>query len=97
MMRKIYLSALLLLSTSSAFALLPPLYESIKEIQTILDNPIFSNFAGEQILSITKEEGGYNIETTNYFFFAEIQTLPSKKIGPLEFTVIIKEPIRKQP
>ncbi len=91
----LYLGAIFLLANTSLFALLPPVYESIKEIQTVLENPIFSKFSGEVITAITKKETGYQVETTNYIFFAEIKILPPSKIGPLEFTVSFQTPIKK--
>ena len=79
---------------SSLSALLPPLYQDIKEIQTILNNPGLSDFSGEEILAITQEEDGYRIETTNHFISALIKKHPSG-IGPQKFEVILQTPIKK--
>ena len=75
-------------------ALLPPLYQDIKEIQTILDSPTLAEFSGEEILVITQEIDGYRIETTNHFISAVIKKLPSG-IGPQKFEVIFQKPIKK--
>ena len=89
-----FLPLFLLCGLTPLVALLPPLYQDIKEIQTILDNPGLSDFSGEEILAITQENEGYRIETTNHFISAIIKKHPSG-IGPQKFEVILEKPIKK--
>ena len=77
------------------FALLPPFYEGAREIEAILAAPDLSDFSGEQILRITKIEGGYEIETTSHLIQVQVQILHSNKIGPAEFQLIFSDPIKK--
>ena len=89
-----FFALFLLCGLSPLSALLPPLYQDIKEIQTILNSPIFSDFSGEEILSITHEENNYRIETSSHFISAEVKSLPSG-IGPKKFEIVFQTPTKK--
>ena len=94
-MKKYILGTFLLLGSPFATALLPPLYQDVKEIEAILESPSLKEYSGEQIVQISKKEGGYCLETTHYIFNIAVKTLPSSKIGPAEFELDFQPPAKK--
>jgi hypothetical protein len=81
----------LLLLTNSAFALLPPLYESIAQLQTLLDQKLPLESA-EVIESITKTDEGYLIKTNYSSLNAVITPLPQSKPGPAKYEIRFEKP-----
>lgn len=78
-------------------ALLPPFYQDKKEIEEILSSPKFKKYAGEDILSITKEGSSCVIETTKHTFFIKVVRKDSKdqNPGPAEFSLHFQPPVEK--
>ena len=60
--------ALLIIAISPAFAILAPLHQSVKEIDSILTSPQLPEYlpSAAQITEITKVEGGYIIISTTH-------------------------------
>lgn len=86
-MKKILFFALL--SCSYAFSALPPMPQSIREIQSILSHDFLrqDEMTAEQIWQIQKIENGYMLETSHFFIPVEIIPLKQEKIGPAPFEV----------
>jgi hypothetical protein len=78
------------LFNTPAFALLAPLGQSIKELNTILSSKELSQrFApGETLQKITREEDSYLLQTESHEMKVELIYPPSKKIGPREFKLV---------
>jgi hypothetical protein len=91
-MKKIFV--VLALFSSSAFALLPPLAQSIREIEAIVSDPKFYSCLGspEIIESIERTESGYLILTQNYSMEVLIHFAATKKIGPAQFSLEFQDP-----
>lgn len=79
--------ALFFTVTQSGWALLAPLAQSSVEIKKILDSQEFSNSigAGEVIQAINREEGGYEVITTNHKVLVKVIPIESHRIGPQQF------------
>lgn len=75
---------------STAFAALPPLAQSTREIQTLLaDSRLYESLgSAELIQQITRTEKGYLIITSNYAMEVDVRYVKNQKwVGPaqLEF------------
>lgn len=87
-MKNFFLACLASLAIgSSAEALLPPLYEGISEIKSILisrelDQKLES---GDVILSIQKNDNGYEIITNKHRLQVDIIYRPMPHPGPAQF------------
>ncbi len=68
----------ILFCTTTSMALLPPYYESAKEITAILNNPkvIEKITSGRVINSITRTDAGYIINASNCTLLIKIKYLP---------------------
>ncbi|KKN14856.1 hypothetical protein LCGC14_0991960 [marine sediment metagenome] len=84
---------LIILFATRAHALLPPFYQSVKEIESILQDERFINDANSAypILEIKKVEGGYLIITSGYHQFVEINYILQDMIGPAKFELKFHE------
>ena len=84
-----------LLTSMPIFAILPPLYQNIKEITSILESSEISQKlqSGDVILEIKKNEQGYDIITNKRHLFIEVKYLPTQRMGPAEFKLIFHDPI----
>lgn len=91
---KKFIFILLFLATTPAFAVLSPLYQSLREFKTLLDSPeIAANFSqGEQIEDIRRSKNSYIITTGEKQMVVDVVYTPSKKIGPAEFKLIFQAP-----
>ncbi len=76
--------------SSSLFALLPPLYQDIREITTMLSDDKIQNVleSGDRIVEIRKIDHGYQIVTNHCTVEAEIIHLPNETAGPSKFKVV---------
>lgn len=85
----------LFLSTS-AFALLPPLAQSTREIQALITDSHFyeSLGSGEAIQEIVRNERGYLVVTRSYAMQIDIEYLHTGKVGPAQFRFTFNEPVR---
>ena len=88
--------AFFLFAYSSAFALLPPLYESARVIEAILESPFLAPFSGEAIICIDKTKKGYLLETTDSFLFFIVQYSKESSIGPAQFELILEATLSKK-
>ncbi len=96
-MRTIVFSLFLLL-TAPAFALLPPLYQSVTELQEIMDSDELTKYlpTSQKILSITAVGIGYILRTQEYQMLIEVQYQQQSKMGPALFELIFHEPTKNQ-
>ncbi len=82
---------ILILANPSAFALLPPYYQSSKEISTLLnDAKVTEAFgSGRNIDSITKTQAGYSIQSGSCRLDVKMNYLPMKQgmVGPANFEI----------
>lgn len=60
-MKQLLVSLMLIVISQPSFALLPPYYQSVKEMIAILNNPLVAEKIGSPypIQSLTKSESGY--------------------------------------
>ena len=92
-MRKIILSTFVFLALSqSAFAALPPFYQSTAELNSLLRDPRLAEKmgSGEPILNIQRNDQGYLITGNRYQIQANVNYhAPEKKgfVGPAIFTI----------
>lgn len=89
-MRKIALTCFFSLAlTNVSFAVLPPLYQGISEIKTLLEDKRLDKYleAGDVITSIEKTGHGYKIVTNHRVLPVTIYYLPAEHPGPAKFTV----------
>ena len=77
------------LASCNVFAALPPLPQSIREIEAILTNDFlkFPEMTAETIWQIQKTDTGYLLETTHFIIPIDMIPIPGKKIGPIQFTM----------
>jgi hypothetical protein len=88
-MKKVFtlLAGALLLSQSTISALLPPLAESIRELQTMLEDKQFAANLGmaEPIEEIKVVKDGYLVSTRSQQLLVKVNYHATKRIGPAEF------------
>lgn len=95
-MKKLALLSLLLFgSATSSHALLPPLYESIKEYKALLNDPRFVDnlTSGETILDIRREHNNFEVITNQHKLNVKIVYEPQGRPGPAQFHLEFMEPI----
>lgn len=76
-----------LMSITSVFAALPPLYQSVKELKAILEDPELANelTSGEVIESIEKNESGYEVRSNRSHLQIDVHYKPQSMPGPVAF------------
>lgn len=92
-MKKI-LFALIFSFNLSAFAALPPLHESVKEFQSLLNNPFLTKnlSVGESITEIAKDHDEFIVTTTKSVMIVKIIYEPQKMPGPAHFRFEFEPP-----
>ena len=95
-MQKILLSFILMGYSSFAIALLPPLYQSSKEVATILNDTKVQEkiSSGRGIKTINKTDTGYLITTTGECTLPvniKYVPLPNGMVGPAAFEIEVGE------
>ena len=92
-MRKIIFSILLLLFSSTTYAVLPPLYQSLREIDAIISDERVQNFftSGERIEEISKNDDGYVIISNKRKVQVNVLYIPTQNIGPVKFELQFHE------
>lgn len=94
---KFLLSACLALLTvsGSAYALLPPLYQTAGEIQAIVsDSQLGSKLqAGEPIIDIRKNSKGYEIITNKHRVQVTFEYKKTARPGPAQYILHFEDPI----
>lgn len=91
----------LFLFSQASLALLPPYYQSTKEMIAILEDPEVAKAVASPypIKSITKTEGGYSIAIEDCLVEVKIVQQPAEKgfVGPAKFKIEPQEKVcRKQ-
>ena len=101
---KKYIFILIFLFSIKGFAILPPLYHSLNEIQAIISDERLAQELGSAVLimSIKKIEDGYLITTNKSCLKVEVIYVPQELIGPAKFELEFHEKkplkeIRKKP
>lgn len=76
-----------LLATSSLTAVLPPLYESLREYTTLLNDPaLTANLnAGEWIQNIKLGDNGFEITTNKGIHVVKVIREAQERPGPTQF------------
>lgn len=67
-----------------ALALLPPLWEGVREVKSILDDPELGQWlqSGEVLLEIKKVDEGWQLTTNKGAVLVRVVTEPAKRPGP---------------
>lgn len=83
-----------LLGAGSLGAILPPVYESVKEYKALLDDRQLTEKlgSGESILAIKRIDQGFFILTTRYTMSVDVIYDPTERIGPAAFHLVFHEP-----
>lgn len=91
-MKKLFL--LSLFATTASYAALPPLAQSSREIERIMESrELYQKLSGaEAIEQILRSPSGYLIKTAHQQIQVNVIYTPSHKIGPAEFTLSFEEP-----
>jgi len=92
-MKKLFL--LLVVASTPAFSALAPLYQSMKEIQSILNNPQFTENlpTSAQIKDIKKVTGGYLIVTSSHTMKVDVEYQKQSMVGPAKYKLCFHKPI----
>lgn len=82
-----FIFATTLTVTQPLLGLLPPLYESKKEMLAILESPeLLSKLSsGELIIAIEKNESGYEVRTNKSHLQVDVQYQEAEHPGPAQF------------
>ncbi len=93
-MRRCWIS-LLFICTLPAWALLPPLAQSVREMEAILEDPRLYDLLGsaESLQQILRTPEGYLILTRKYAVRVELEYAMQRKIGPASFELSFSDPI----
>jgi hypothetical protein len=77
----------LLCTSQAAFAVLPPLYQSLGEIEMILRSPELSKYltSADIIENIQRTENGYLVQGSKHQVAVRVIALPAKMPGPTQF------------
>lgn len=88
-------TCLLSVLATPAYALLPPLYHTIAEIEGMLSNPNMSKAleSGEPIISIERTEEGYRITSLRHRVDVTVTQVNQHKPGPAKFKYTFGAPI----
>lgn len=89
---------LLVLFATTAFAILPPLAQSIRETEALLSDPKFYNSLGsaEMIEEIIRTESGFLVITQNYAMRVDVKYKGREggRVGPVAFDLEFHSPDR---
>jgi len=80
--------SLIVLNLASLTAVLPPLWQSVDEIKSLLSDPDLDKYltSADYIESITRNEDGFRIVTNKHVLDAHIKYLPQTMPGPAHFS-----------
>ena len=94
-MKKLMFVIAFAICSISAFAVLPPFYQSSKEIKRIINDARTHEMLGsaQMILDIKKEDGGWVITTQNYELHIDIIYQLTEHLGPAVFELEYHEPV----
>lgn len=87
-----------LLFGSTLFGALPPLAQSIREMQAILGDSQMQKLlgSGESIQEMIRIETGYAVITTRYILHVDVEYQKPKFPGPIPFALHFYDPIEKR-
>ena len=87
MKKVLFAISVFLFSSQSAFALLPPFYQSTKEIKQILSDERLQEAigSGQSIIAIKKIEDGYVIQTAKYEIKVHVDYHYAGRPGPAHY------------
>lgn len=86
---------------SALSAALPPLYQDLREIQAILEDPRLTKALTDDqaIVSISRisdnATNGYDIMTNKCSLHVDVVYVPTKLMGPAKFELNFQEPVCK--
>ena len=86
----------LIFLASTAFAALPPLAQSARELQALLaDSRFYESLGGaERVREVIRVEKGYLVLTQNYAMRVDIEyEKGQKRIGPVQFQLEFHQPV----
>lgn len=90
--------ALFILFATTAFAILPPLAQSIRETESLLSDPRFYSSLGsaEMIKEIVRVENGFLVITQNYAMRVDVKYKgrEGQRVGPIAFELEFHQPDR---
>ena len=80
---------------ATVLAALPPLAQSIREIQTMVgDSELYTRLgSGETIQDIVRTESGYIVRTSHYLLHVDVEYKMAKHPGPTPFQLRFHDPI----
>jgi hypothetical protein len=80
------------LLTSTAFAALPPLYETLKEFKTLIEDPRLEHSltSADAIEKIERNEQGFVITTNKRTLIVKIAYEPAMRPGPAKYKLIFE-------
>lgn len=83
--------------TSSSYAVLPPLYETIKEYKALLDDPRLADSftSGESIIAINRNYNTFDVITNQRKLTVKVEYDEVKRPGPAEFHLEFSEPVSR--
>jgi hypothetical protein len=80
-----------------SYAILAPFNQSVVELRSILSSEELATIStGYPILSIQKNETGYQLETEKEIVQIDLIITPTTRVGPIQFTLKFHTPIEKQ-
>lgn len=90
----IFVLAVTFVFTTSGFALLAPIYQSVKELEAILaDRALFDHLKpNESIQDIKHVDDSYVIVTNEHQMVVDVIYLPTAQVGPIEFKLDFHAP-----
>ena len=91
-MKKLLLLAIASLPSFSEAAL-PPLYQSLREYQALIEHPHLKEKlpSSQPILEIAREENSFTLSTPNYTLSVAIRYLPQAQPGPAQFELLFRD------
>lgn len=94
-MKQLIFTCLFLVSLGSSEAALPPLYQSLTEFKSILEDPQLDEKlqSGEGILKIEIDKDGYLITTNRHTLHVERVYEKSHGPGPARYKLFFSNPI----
>lgn len=92
-MKKAIFTILILLSSSSMFAALPPLYQSLREIDAVISDERMAEYftSADYIEVIKRNEEGFLITSNKRMVQVDVEYIPAKMVGPSKFQLHFHE------
>ena len=84
-----------LFASSTAFAALPPLAQSVRELEAILQSDQTYSLLGgaSPIVEIDRVADGYIVKTNEQEMQVDVVYLPPENIGPARFKLVFHTPV----